>query len=72
MISLESQELWDWGPDGCLGKEGGEKLRSNRGAVPVAAVAPVATARLFLLALPAVFTFTLGDLVRLGGKEDSK
>ena len=65
MISLEEG----------LGKEGGEKLRSSRGAVLVAAVAPVVTARL-LLTPPAFFTFTAGDLVggalRVGGKEDSK
>ena len=66
MISLEEG----------LGKEGGEKLRSSRGAVLVAAVAPVVTARLLLLTPPAFFTFTTGDLVggalRVGGKEDSK
>ena len=78
MISLESQELCEcW-----QGKEGGEKLRSRRGAgVPVVPVAPVTTpdtARLLLLLVLAVFTS--GDLgggsvrlaVRLAGKLESK
>ena len=78
MISLESQELWEPGPDCWLGKEGGEKLRSSRGAVPVVAVVPLTTlpttlptARLLLLMT--VFSFSLGGLaVSVGGKEDSK
>ena len=64
MTSLESQELCEPGPACWLGKEGGGKLRSRRGALALP-LTPPPPPRLLLLLLT-VFTFTSGgDLAGL-------